>query len=301
MAERAASADPGEVSSTPSTSSGGALPRLEGRTVVVSGASSGIGAAAARRFAAAGATVVPLGRDPQRTGALAAELGVEPVLADFTRLDDVRRAASEVLERCERIDVLANNAGGTFPQRTTTVDGHEKTFQVNHLATFLLTALLRERLEATPGARVITTSSRANSFGRVDLDDLDSTAGAYRSFKVYGTTKLENVLFTRELSRRIGGTATASCFHPGVVGTAFGADSPLFRVLYSPPLSRVLTITAEEGAAPLLALATRPDPETVDGAYLDRFAPGRPNRQADDVALARGLWERSAAMVGVPA
>ncbi|WP_211319226.1 SDR family NAD(P)-dependent oxidoreductase [Quadrisphaera granulorum] len=292
------------MSSTPSTRSaptGGALPRLEGRTVVISGASSGIGAAAARRFAAAGATVVPLGRDPQRTGALAAELGVEPVLADFTRLDDVRRAASEVLDRCEHIDVLANNAGGTFGQRTTTVDGHEKTFQVNHLATFLLTALLRERIEATPGARVITTSSRANAFGRVDLDDLDSTAGAYRSFKVYGTTKLENILFTRELSRRLGGTATASCFHPGVVGTAFGADSPLFRLLYSPPLSRVFTITAEEGAAPLLALATRSDPETVDGAYLDRFAPGRPNRQADDVALARGLWERSAAMVGVPA
>jgi len=284
---------------TPGHSS--ALPRLEGRTVVVSGASSGIGAAAARRFAAAGATVVPLGRDPERTGALAAELGVEPVLADFTRFADVRRAAAEVLERCDRIDVLANNAGGTFPERVVTEDGHEKTFQVNHLSTFLLTALLRERVEATPGARVITTSSRASSFGRVDLGDLDSAVGRYRGFRVYGTTKLMNVLFTRELSRRLEGTATASCFHPGVVGTAFGADTPVVRVLYRPPLSRLLTITSEEGAAPLLALATRPDPETVDGAYLDRFVIGRTSRQADDVELARGLWERSAAAVGVPA
>jgi NAD(P)-dependent dehydrogenase (short-subunit alcohol dehydrogenase family) len=278
-----------------------ALPHLSGRTVVVTGASAGIGAAAVRRFAAAGATVVPVGRSPQKTAAVAAELGVDPVLVDFADLADVRRAAGELLARCERIDVLANNAGGTFPQRVVTGDGHEQTFQVNHLGPFLLTALLRERIEATPGARVVTTSSAANSMGRVDLDDLESAKGRYRSFRVYGTTKLLNILFTRELSRRLGGTATASCFHPGVVASEFARDSAAAGLLYRSPLAKVFCISPEEGAAPLLALATRPDPETVDGAYLDRFAPGRANRQADDVQLAREVWTRSAEMVGVPA
>ena len=277
-----------------------ALP-LRGRTVVVTGASSGIGAAAARRFARAGARVVPVGRDPERTGALAAELGVEPLLVDAARLDDVRRLAGDLLERCDRIDVLANNAGGSSARRTETPDGHETTFQVNHLAPFLLTALLRERIEATPGARVVTTSSAANLLGRVDLDDLDSRRGRYRGFRVYATTKLENVLFTRALSRRLGGTATASCFHPGVVATRFARDSVVAGVLYRTPLRRVLAVTPEEGAEPLWRLAVRPDPETVDGAYLDRLAPGRVNRQADEVELAERLWVRSAQLVGVPA
>ena len=276
-------------------------PSLRGRTVVVTGASSGIGAAAARRFARAGARVVPVGRDPERTRALAEELGVEPLLVDAARLDDVRRLAGDLLERCDRIDVLANNAGGSSARRTETPDGHETTFQVNHLAPFLLTALLRERIEATPGARVVTTSSAANLLGRVDLDDLDSRRGRYRGFRVYATTKLENVLFTRALSRRLGGTATASCFHPGVVATRFARDSVVAGVLYRTPLRRVLAVTPEEGAEPLWRLAVRPDPETVDGAYLDRLAPGRVNRQADDVELAERLWVRSAQLVGVPA
>lgn len=277
-----------------------ALPHQSGRTVVITGASAGIGAAAARRLAAAGATVVPVGRSPEKTAAVARELGVEPLVADFADLDQVRALAGALLERCPRIDVLANNAGGTFPQRVVTEDGHEKTFQVNHLAPFLLTALLRERLEATPGARVVTTSSQGNLLGRVDLDDLEGAQGRYRSFKTYGTTKLLNILFTRELARRVGGTVTASCFHPGIVATEFGRDSLGAGLVYRTPLKRVLAITPEEGAAPLLALATRPDPETVDGAYLDRFRPGRVNRQVDDVALARAVWERSAQMVGVP-
>ena len=278
----------------------GALPHLAGRTVVVTGASSGIGAAAVRRFAAAGATVVPVGRSPERTTAIAREIGVEPLVADFTRLDDVRRLGEELLARCERIDVLAHNAGGTFPRRVVTEDGHEKTFQVNHLAPFLLTSVLRERVEATPGARVITTSSVGHTIGRVDLTDLEGEHRPYRAFRVYGTTKLLNILFTRELSRRLVGTATASCFHPGAVASDFGRDSRAAGLVYRTPLRRVLLVSAEEGAAPLLALATREDPETVDGAYLDRFRIGRTARQADDVELARGVWEASAAMVGVP-
>ncbi len=275
------------------------LPDLTGRTVVITGASAGIGAAAARRLAAAGARVLPVGRDPHKTAAVAREVGAEPLVADFARLDDVRRLADEVLARTSTIDVLANNAGGLFKGRRTTVDGHETTFQVNHLAPFLLTHLLREALAATPGARVVTTSSGGNLAGRVDLDDLDFERRRYTSFAAYAASKLENILFTRELSRRWA-DVSASSFHPGAVASEFGRDSLIAAVMYRSPLKRLVSITPEAGAAPLVHLATRPDPETVDGAHLDRFKPGRTAKQADDAALARGLWERSAQFTGVP-
>ena len=276
------------------------LPDLGGRTVVVTGASAGIGAAAARRLAAAGARVLPVGRDPQKTAAVAREIGAEPLVADFTRLDDVRRLADRILASTDRLDVLANNAGGVFRGRRDTPDGHETTFQVNHLAGFLLTNLLRERLLATPGSRVVTTSSAGNLGGRVDLDDLDLRRRRHTSFGAYSTSKLLNVLFTRELARRWEGGVHAAAFHPGVVASEFGRDSLVAGLVYRTPLKRLLAITPEAGAAPLGALATRPDPEAVDGMYLDRSAPGRTARQADDPELARGLWERSAAMVGLP-
>ncbi|GLZ15341.1 hypothetical protein Acsp04_55760 [Actinomadura sp. NBRC 104425] len=149
---------------------------MTGKTVVITGASSGIGAAAARRLAAQGANVLPGGRSPERTAAIAAEIGAEPLIADFADLTQVRRLAGELLDRCERIDVLANNAGGLVSQRQDTRDGHELTFQANHLAPFLLTMLLLPRLReggrATP-ARVVTTSSLGNRFGRLKLDDLE--------------------------------------------------------------------------------------------------------------------------------
>lgn len=283
------------------------VPDLTGRTVVVTGASAGIGAAAARRLAAAGARVLPVGRDPQKTRALAQEIGAEPLVADFARLDDVRRLADDVLARTDTLDVLANNAGGVFKGRHETVDGHETTFQVNHLAGFLLTNLLHERLAATPGSRVVTTSSAGNLAGRVDLDDLDWRRRRHTSFGAYAASKLENILFTRELSRRWGagsgasGGVAATAFHPGAVASEFGRDSLVAGLFYRTPLKRVLAISPEAGAAPLVHLASRPDPGSVDGAYLDRFSPGRASKQADDPFLARGLWERSAAMVGLPA
>src|SRR3954447_11972948 len=132
---------------------------MEGKTIVITGASAGVGAAAARQLADLGADVVVVGRSPDKTAAVARSIGTEPLVADFARLSDVRRLAEQLLERCPKIDVLANNAGGIFPRRTVTEDGHELTFQVNHLAPFLLTALLRDRLVETGGSRVITTSS----------------------------------------------------------------------------------------------------------------------------------------------
>jgi len=269
---------------------------LTGRTVVVTGASAGIGAAAARSLYALGATVVPVGRSPEKTAAVAREVGAEPLVADFERLDDVRRLARDLLERHPVIDVLANNAGGVWPRREVTPDGHERTFQVNHLAPYLLTRLLADRLEAADG-RVVTTSSAAHTTGRLDLDDLDTEHRRYRSFRVYGTTKLENVLFTRELARRAAGL-TATCLHPGVVASQFARDSPLTRLAYRPPLSRFLR-TPEQGAATLVWLASAPDGWTSGGYYADG-RPGRLSRAAQDDRLAAALWDRSAELVGLP-
>ncbi len=273
---------------------------LTGLTMVITGASSGIGAAAARRLASLGAIVVPVGRSPEKTAAVAAELGVEPLIADFSRLDDVRVLAAQLLERCPHIDVLAHNAGGTFPRRVITVDGHETTFQVNHLAPFLLTTLLAERL-ATPGCRVITTSSAANRLGHVRLGDLDNRRFPYVGMAAYCTAKLENILFTTELSRRLkptGGTAT--CFHPGTVATSFAHSSPVVGLIYRTQLRKVLLVPVEQGAEPLVHLASRPDPEAVDGRYVDRFRPdGATSRQARDPVLARKLWDRSVELLGI--
>ncbi|MCW2955063.1 MAG: Short-chain dehydrogenase [Conexibacter sp.] len=276
---------------------------MQGRTVVITGASAGLGAVAAQRLAERGATVVPVGRSPEKTAAVARTIGVEPLVADFARLDDVRRLADALLERCEQIDVLANNAGGIFPRRVETVDGHELTFQVNHLAPFLLTTLLHERLAATPGSRVLMTSSVGNNLGNVKLDDLDRRRGPYVSLRAYGTAKLENILMAREIARRwTGDGIAATAFHPGNVATEFGRDSFSSGLIYRTPLRRVFLITPEEGAAALVGLATQPDAAALDGVYFDRFKPhGRMSKQADDAELARGLWERSAALVGVAA
>lgn len=275
---------------------------LSGRTMVITGASAGIGAAAARALAARGADVVPVGRSPEKTARLATEIGApRHHVVDFASLADVRRLADDLLASCERIDVLANNAGGTFPKRVITGDGLETTIQVDHLAPFLLTALLRDRLEATPGARVITTSSVANRFGHIDPEAFERPGRPYVGTRVYGTAKLLNIVFTRELSRRLAGTdATASCFHPGPVATEFGRDSALLGLIYRTPIAKVALITARQGAAPLVSLATHPDPRVNDGLYFDRFKPrGGTSRQADDPELARRVWERSAELVGV--
>ncbi len=274
---------------------------MTGRTVVITGASAGLGAIGARRLAELGATVVPVGRSPEKTAAVARDLGVEPLIADFARLADVRALAEAILDRCPQIDVLANNAGGLFPTRTITEDGNELTFQVNHLAPFLLTGLLRERLESTPGARVVGTSSVANRFGRINLDDVDLQRSRWFGFRAYANGKLENILFTRELTLRFAGVH-AVCFHPGPVASEFGRDSFTTGLLYRTPLRRVFLISPEKGAAPLVSLASRDDIDEYDGVYFDRHQPhGATSSQANDPALARALWERSAQLTGLGA
>ncbi|WP_250007841.1 SDR family NAD(P)-dependent oxidoreductase [Actinoplanes sp. M2I2] len=274
------------------------------KVIVITGASDGIGAAAARRLHAAGHTVVVVGRSPQKTRAVAEELGAESHIADFTRLADVTRLATELSAAHRHIDVLANNAGGMFGGHTRTVDGFEKTFQVNHLAPFLLTRLLLDTLLAS-GASVVQTSSTVRFTKTIDLDDLDHDRH-FDEVHAYGAAKLENILFTSELHRRhhADGLAAAS-FYPGNVVTNFGSEvtSPVIRfvrrVAASPIARRALFSTPEQGADQLVWLAEgRPGTDWRSGAYYFRRKPTKPrNPQAADVDLARGLWERSEAML----
>jgi NAD(P)-dependent dehydrogenase (short-subunit alcohol dehydrogenase family) len=273
---------------------------LRDETVVITGASSGVGAAAARRFGELGATVAVVGRSPERTAAVAAEIGAEPHLVDFGRLDDVRRLADELLARYPRIDVLANNAGALFSSRKETVDGHEMSFQVNYLAPFLLTNLLLDRLAEAPNVgRVVNTVSRFYRRGRLDLDDLDGTRRRYSSQRAHQSAKLATIIFTVDLSRRMTSVA-ASAFHPGIVASDIYRDSAINRMLAASRLGKALQSTPEQGAEPLLRLATAADPATVDGGYFERFDRKElRGAQAYDPDLAARLWERSAELTGL--
>ena len=271
----------------------------ERRVVVVTGASDGIGAAAARMLARQGDNVVVVGRSPGKTRAVAKEAGGEYHVADFARLDEVRDLAAALQGRHSRIDVLVNNAGliaGT--RRTLTADGHELTFQVNHLAPYLLTRLLEDSLARARG-RVITTSSRASTApdAAIAVDDLDMADG-YDGLRAYKASKLANVLFTREVARRwepLGVSAAAA--HPGMVRSQWGRSGPpAVRLVMSSPL-RLAMRSPERGADTLVWLsASRPGTDWRSGGYFADRKPATAPPAADDENLARELWDRSALM-----
>lgn len=267
------------------------------RTIVITGASDGIGAAAARNLARAGERVVVIGRSAEKTKAVAAELGADCFVSDFAELARVRELAGELKEKYGRIDVLVNNAGGIMGRRELTADGYEKTFQINHLAPFLLTTELMDVLLASR-ATVINTASAANGFGNLDLADLHG-GRKYSTNRAYGTSKLANILFTSELQNRFGEAGvSAAAFHPGAVATNFAAESTSwFRHAYKTFISRLL-LTPEQGADTLVWLATStPGRDWVPGAYYAKRALAQANRQAYDAQLARELWDRSEEMV----
>jgi NAD(P)-dependent dehydrogenase (short-subunit alcohol dehydrogenase family) len=273
---------------------------VRGKTVVITGASSGIGAEAARRLAGLGATVAVVGRSREKTEAVAESVGGRPHLADFTRLDDVRRLAAELLTNYEQLDILANNAGAIFMARTVSADGHELTFQVNYLAPYLLTSLLLPRLSENPaGARVINTGSNAYKSASLDLDDLDGSRRGRKQRQAYGESKLATILFTAELARRTEGTGiTTMAFHPGLIATDVGRDSPLFHNLMNSWLGRRLVAGPGHGAEPLLNLATAADPADLNGRYFSRLRLETPaNVQARDPEVARQLWDRTAKLL----
>ena len=271
---------------------------LIGQVVVVTGASAGIGAAAAQAFSRAGAELAIVGRSLDKTAAVAARVRATPFVCDFARLEDVRRLAAMLQDRYPRIDVLANNAGMLSRRRELSADGHELTFQVNHLAPFLLTNLLSPCLGA--GSRVIQTSSRAQFIGYVNRRDLESRR-FYLPFQVYGTTKLENVLFTTELQRRWGERGvSAAAFHPGTVRTEFGRQGGISDILYTTWLGDLVLLPPERGADTLVWLATTtPGSDWVPGGYYAKRRRFTPSAQARRAALARWLWDRSAELVGL--
>jgi len=278
---------------------------MHGRTCVITGATSGIGRATAVALAEMGATLVLVCRDRQRgedtLAAIAAQTGrrdASLVLGDLAVQRDVRRIAAELLAGDRPLHVLINNAGVVNLQRTVTADGIETSFAVNHLAPFLLTNLLLDRLHRSAPARVVTVSSEAHRFGRLDFDDLGNER-RYRFMRVYGQTKLANILFTAELARRTEGTGvTANSLHPGAVATSLGKNNGAWaRAIIA--LLRPFFRTAEGGAATSVHLASSPTVEGVTGRYFVDCREKLPSPAARDAAAARRLWDVSERLTGL--
>lgn len=263
------------------------------RTIVITGASSGIGAAAATRLADKGERVVVVGRTPERVAAIADDLNVESYVADFSSLSSVRQLADD-LNKLDRIDVLVNNAGIISPERVTTTDGFELTFQVNHLAGFLLTRLLMPKLIESH-ASVIMTSSMAHYRGRLTLGDLQMTRD-WAPFKAYANTKLANVLFAKGLHMHhaLDGIS-ATAFHPGVVSTQFGGDDPgVIGKFYRSRVGKRFMLSPHAGADTLVWLARRRPPrDWVPGAYYTNRHQVKPNAQALNSRLVEAFYQRS--------
>lgn len=276
---------------------------MTGKSCIVTGASAGIGAATALGLARRGASLGLVGRDRDRLEAVAVQcreagaVDVKTYVADFAELAQVRGLAADVLADWPRLDVLVNNAALVLQHREQTVDGYEKVFAVNHLAPYLLTRLLRDRLVESAPARVVVVASDAHTFGALEPDDYMSTR-TYKPMKVYGRSKLANILFTRELARRLEGTGvTANCLHPGFVSTSLARDNKIGVVFLK--LAKPFIKSPADGAETTLQLAC--DPVTANGTY---FADGKPHRlkdYAEDDATAARLWDDSAALVGLPA
>jgi NAD(P)-dependent dehydrogenase (short-subunit alcohol dehydrogenase family) len=241
-----------------------------------------------------------IGRERERVDAVAREaqavsggVAVHTHVADLALMASVRTLAENLRDRHERIDVLANNAGALFASRRVTSEGFEQTFALNHLAPFLLTNLLLDRLG---GGRVVTTASDAHTGGRLDLDDLQSEK-SYAAMRVYGTSKLCNILFTRELAKRAP-ELHANCFHPGVVRTGFGKnDNGIWKVLTT--LGAPFFRSPERGARSLVWLATSEEGGRLTGEYVADEKVAKPSAAAKDAELAHALWEQSAALVGM--
>jgi retinol dehydrogenase 14 len=282
-----------------------ALP-MNGKVVLITGGTGGIGKATAIGLATMGARVGVTGRHLARAEQAAADIraasgnpAVDVFAADMTSQAEVRRLAVAVLNAYPRLDVLINNVGGFWAHRHPTTDGLERTFALNHLAPFLLTNLLLDRLKAGAPARVVTVSSGAQSMGRIDFDDLQGMRN-YSGQRAYNQSKLANIMFTSELARRLDGTGiTANAVHPGVVRTNFGAeDQAWFFALISRAV-RPLLKTPAQGAQTPIYLASSPDMEGVTGQFFANGKPKRANRVAYDSDITARLWQVSADLVGV--
>jgi NAD(P)-dependent dehydrogenase (short-subunit alcohol dehydrogenase family) len=281
---------------------------MQGKTVVVTGGTSGIGEVTACTLAARGARVVLVARDRERGTATMAKLkdanpatGHSIYYGDLSSIAEMKRVGGEIAAAEPTIDVLVNNAGAVFLQRHESVDGLEMTFATNHMAYFVLTNLLLDRLRAAGRARVVSTASGAHSAGKLDFGDLQLRS-RYATTRAYGNSKLCNILFTRELARRLRGSSdvTANCLHPGFVGTRFGqnnAKSAILKLVAKGIMS--LGLSPEKGADTIIWLASSPEVAGESGGYFIKRKRVTPSAAAQNDADAKRLWEMSAAISGI--
>ena len=278
---------------------------MAGKFVLVTGGTCGIGKATAIGLAALGARVGITGRDPARTEAAAAAIraapgspAVDAFAADMSVQAGVRRLAAQVAGIYPRLDVLVNNVGGFWAHRHLTADSLEHTFALNHLAPFLLTSLLLDRLTASAPARIVTVSSGAHASGRIDFDDLQGERN-YSGQRAYSQSKLANVMFTCELARRLEGTGvTATVCHPGVVRTSFGAEDQAAHMAVMIGVARLFMKTPAQGADTPVYLASSPEVEGVTGRYFVNRKPATSSKASYDTAAAARLWQASARLAG---
>ncbi|HWF16681.1 MAG TPA: SDR family oxidoreductase [Acidimicrobiales bacterium] len=283
---------------------------MQGRMIVVTGGNSGIGLETAQALAGMGARVIVTARNADKGRAAVARMverldgqpQVQLVVFDLSDLSSVRRGAEEILEQAPRLDVLINNAGVVLTERHVTVDGYEATFATNHLGPFLLTNLLLDRLRESAPSRIVNVASTAHNAARkgIPFDDLQSSR-RYRGMRVYGESKLANILFTLELSRRLAGSGvTATALHPGTVRTGYGADGDARGLLaFGLKISRPFFLSPEKGARTSIYLASSPEVAGVTGQYFVKCKPAKPRRWAQDPEAAQRLWQVSEELVGL--
>ena len=280
---------------------------MKGKTVVITGGTSGIGEVAALELAQMGARIVLVAREKSRAEATLArlrkrgpELAHTAHYADLTRLAEMKRVAAQIAAVEPRIDVLINNAGAMFGARRITQDGIERTFALNHMAYFVMTEGLCARLAGAGDARIVNTASDAHRGATLDLSDLQSEQG-FGAMKAYGRSKLCNILFTRELARRLHGSGiTANCLHPGFVATRFG-DQSGGLISHMVWLAKFLAISPAEGAKTIVHVASLPEVAGISGKYFYKCRATTPSPAAQDDQAALLLWERSAKLAGMQA
>jgi NAD(P)-dependent dehydrogenase (short-subunit alcohol dehydrogenase family) len=279
---------------------------LTGKVCLISGATAGIGAVTAQALAGRGATVVVVGRNPEKSRAVANQIrqkthnpNVDCLLADLSVQQQVRHLAETFKSRYDRLDILINNAGAVFFKRHETPDGLERTFALNHLNYFLLTNLLLDRLQASAPARIINVSSAAHYAATISFNNLQYRRWYFGGWPAYAQSKLANILFTYELARRLEGTGViANTLHPGLVATNFGANNGwvgrLFRLAMNP-----ISVSPTTGAQTMIYLATSPQVEGITGKYFDGDRPFRSSRASYNETTARRLWEISEELTGL--